>query len=432
MLRRLTIDHVGPTDHLEAEFGSRLNILTGDNSLGKSFLLDVVFALLIHRWPTSRTALPRVDSDGRPLISCVLNDEKSTKHYNLKFDRGLQEWSFPKIGGVEKAHPRPAVLMYASSQQWVSVAHTPKLRDDHLAEPGLFGHRFDWDISPEECFDGKRARDPDRIVCNGLITDWIAWQQSRPQTAESLRFRALESAILELSDPDDNIRIAEPRKVYLDDSRSFPTLCLKYGEVSLPHWSASIRRIASLAYLLVWSWQEYKQNCQLMGRSPTGDIVLLIDEIETHLHPTWQRRILPALLEVVKALAPEANVQLFVTTHSPLVLASLEPLFDPERDRLFHFEQTDHGVEFQTLPWANHGDSEAWLTSAVFDLPQARSVDAEAAIKSAEQFLIGDRKDRNRQTEIDRHLRALLRPDDPFWDRWVPPQPVKKPKTSRK
>ena len=45
--------------------------------------------------------------------------------------------------------------------------------------------------------------------------------------------------------------------------------------------------------------------------------VLLIDEIENHLHPTWQRRVIPALLEHFPGL------QIFATTHSPFVVAGL-------------------------------------------------------------------------------------------------------------
>jgi ABC-type cobalamin/Fe3+-siderophores transport system ATPase subunit len=45
--------------------------------------------------------------------------------------------------------------------------------------------------------------------------------------------------------------------------------------------------------------------------------VLLADEIDLHLHPGWQRRVMPAL----RAAFP--TVQLIVTTHSPQVLASV-------------------------------------------------------------------------------------------------------------
>ena len=47
-------------------------------------------------------------------------------------------------------------------------------------------------------------------------------------------------------------------------------------------------------------------------------VVLLIDEIENHLHPTWQRRVIPALLKHFPGL------QIFATTHSPFAVAGLK------------------------------------------------------------------------------------------------------------
>lgn len=46
--------------------------------------------------------------------------------------------------------------------------------------------------------------------------------------------------------------------------------------------------------------------------------IVLLDEIDLHLHPTWQRRIVPVLREVFPRL------QFIVNTHSPLVLAGFE------------------------------------------------------------------------------------------------------------
>lgn len=48
-----------------------------------------------------------------------------------------------------------------------------------------------------------------------------------------------------------------------------------------------------------------------------GSGVVLIDELELHLHPLWQRQV----LENLEATFP--NCQFFVTTHSPLVLSQL-------------------------------------------------------------------------------------------------------------
>lgn len=46
-------------------------------------------------------------------------------------------------------------------------------------------------------------------------------------------------------------------------------------------------------------------------------LILLLDEPETHLHPAWQRQLIPA----AQQLFP--NAQIFVVTHSPFVISSV-------------------------------------------------------------------------------------------------------------
>lgn len=45
--------------------------------------------------------------------------------------------------------------------------------------------------------------------------------------------------------------------------------------------------------------------------------IVLIDEVELHLHPSWQQTVLPSLMEIFP------NTQFIVTTHSPQVLSSI-------------------------------------------------------------------------------------------------------------
>src|SRR5258708_30625214 len=47
--------------------------------------------------------------------------------------------------------------------------------------------------------------------------------------------------------------------------------------------------------------------------------LVLIDEIDTHMHPHWQRSLADRLSELFP------NVQFIATTHSPLVVAGLPP-----------------------------------------------------------------------------------------------------------
>ncbi|PKN26424.1 MAG: hypothetical protein CVU65_05680 [Deltaproteobacteria bacterium HGW-Deltaproteobacteria-22] len=50
-----------------------------------------------------------------------------------------------------------------------------------------------------------------------------------------------------------------------------------------------------------------------------GEGIVLIDEIDLHLHPSWQRTVIPNLLRTFP------NCQFFITTHSPQVLGEVKP-----------------------------------------------------------------------------------------------------------
>ena len=119
----------------------------------------------------------------------------------------------------------------------------------------------------------------------------------------------------------------------------------------------------------------------------------------------------------------DTSVQLIAATHSPLVLASAEPHFDEDRDRLFHLDIRDGRVRLDVVRWAAQGDVLNWLVSDVFGLRQGRSVEAECAIEAAQAFMLGDvgrnPEDLRERDEIDNELRRVLAGHDPFWPRWV-------------
>jgi hypothetical protein len=198
---------------------------------------------------------------------------------------------------------------------------------------------------------------------------------------------------------------------------------MPYGVVPFPQWSAGLRRVVSFAYLMVWAWVEHRLAAKLRQEKPSNRLVLILDEIESHLHPKWQRTILPALLGVADQLQPDLEVQLLVATHSPIVLASIEPHFDVKQDKLFWFDLQDGTVAFREYPWAMQGDVVGWLTSEVFGLRQARSKEAEIAIEAAEAFMRGDTdklpEGLETKDRIHRALKNSLPGIDPFWPRWI-------------
>jgi hypothetical protein len=157
-----------------------------------------------------------------------------------------------------------------------------------------------------------------------------------------------------------------------------------------------------------------------MARSLT----LLFDEVEAHLHPKWQRRVLPALLQAVDLLSEKLPVQVFASTHAPLVLASLEPHFDQERDSLLHFELEQKTVRVRPILWTTHGDVTNWLESNVFGLPWARSPEAGQAIDAALAFRRGEPlAGFETEESITAALQRTLPGDDAFFHHWFLERP---------
>ena len=116
-------------------------------------------------------------------------------------------------------------------------------------------------------------------------------------------FELLADVVKLLSHPLEPMQCGEPKRRVCRRTPKVPrSQDAVMTEVAYPHWSAGVRRILSFAYLLVWTWYEHMQAAALRNEDPENRLILIVDEIEAHLHPKWQRTILPALLQVVQKL----------------------------------------------------------------------------------------------------------------------------------
>ena len=429
MLEQLQLINVGPAPRMTLDFGARLNLLTGDNGLGKSFLLDIAWWALTGRWPAEvNRALPiglmakpyreenaTVSASGLKVDAqiqfSIAGESEEMHRYASSFVRGVQAWT--AAGGRPAS---PGLVLYAqvdgSFALWDSARNYWRTVGDEDVQDRPPAYVF----SPREVWDG--LRDEERgPLCNGLILDWAGWQKEKGGA-----FKSLRSALAAMSPSDDEkIEPGELTRISLDDPRDIPTLKMPYGQsVAVLHASAGIRRIISLAYLLVWGWEEHLKASSLLGRQPASQIIFLIDEIESHLHPKWQRRIVSSLLNVMKTLTKKPSTQLIVTTHSPLVMASTEPLFDPKTDAWFDLDidRAKNQVELTKRNFVRRGDVCNWLMSEAFDLGSARSMEAEGVLNEASKALTDEKFGAKEARKLDAKLRKVLGDTDPFWMRW--------------
>jgi predicted ATP-binding protein involved in virulence len=153
-----------------------------------------------------------------------------------------------------------------------------------------------------------------------MVSNWIASRYSKAAIEEihgnkavAERYRAglkiLIDCINELTDNQYKFEIkTNPWKVFISYfGKEIEFDVLPDGLRSLLSWLGDL-----LMRLDEIPWEDAKTP---VNEQP---IILLLDEIEVHLHPKWQYQILPLVQKVFP------NAQIFLTTHSPFILNSID------------------------------------------------------------------------------------------------------------
>ena len=392
-LAAIEMSKVGPAESLKLELGKRLTVIAGDNGLGKSFLLDVAWWAATGRW-ASQPAMPfgRTAADAARL-SYELSTGAGRRACYSRFEPRLQTWvhqrDYPQV---------PALYVYAGVDGAFSI------EDDHRDETDEAPLNF----TAREIWDGKPGR------MEGLVRDWVNWQLSGKEW-----FSVFESVLSHLSPTDlGSIRPSTPTRMP-GDPRMIPVIQHPYGKTPVLYASAGVRRIMALTYVIVWAWQEHLLASDLRGRTPARRLVLLVDELDAHLHPIWQRTILPAILDIGEYLDERVQMQVVASTHSPFVLASLETRFMSSSDALYHLYLDGTEVRLKREAFHKRGAVSSWLMAPVFGLRYAGSKDAEDALDQAIQLQQDRSSDRIEIQRVSDILKEVLPSDHPFWYRWI-------------
>lgn len=179
----------------------------------------------------------------------------------------------------------------------------------------------------------------------------------------------------------------------------------EFGELKVDQLSDGQRNmiamVGDIAYRCV------RLNPQLAARAPleTSGIVL-IDEVDMHLHPQWQQVVLSSLREAFP------KIQFIVTTHSPHVLTSIH------KEHIRTLGRNADGAYVASIPLASsYGEiSSDVLQSIMFVDPQPPIPERSELRRLAELIDQGQYKTDEAKTLL-RHLRDQLRSDHPHLQR---------------
>ncbi len=102
--------------------------------------------------------------------------------------------------------------------------------------------------------------------------------------------------------------------------------------------------------------------------------LLLLDEIDIHLHPTWQRRVLP----LVQELFPRAQV--IASSHSPFVVTSVADAW------IYQFAVTDGKATLREVTCSKAGTSYMAALRSVFEVDQEFDEDTERKLQELREL----------------------------------------------
>ena len=326
ILKRLRLEHYRRFSNTEVVFAKRLNVFVGINGAGKSSVLSAISTLL--SWYVRRLVSPNGNGSGTPVnekdiskdavsAAITLNVEvedhkelswsitrsvKGAPIFDVKSDlKELNE--YVKDIRERKLEVVPIIAYYSVNRSVVDIPLRIKKHhefpilsayDDAFDRAADFRRFFEWF---RECEDVENERIADTLMSGGV-----------PYLADnelSAVRRALNQFLPEFSGW--KIRRTPLRMEVNKNGVQLNVEQLSDGEKCM------IALVGDLARRLVIA--NPNQDDPLLGKG-----IVLIDEIELHLHPEWQKSILPRLLQAFP------NVQFIVTTHSSLVLAQLNSL----------------------------------------------------------------------------------------------------------
>lgn len=327
-LNRLHLRNFRGLRETDISFDERLTVFIGNNGAGKTTVLDGLAYFLKYLeslitgmgYNPNITGLKDLDvnihaSEAELSLEMELNDAVHSLHIGINRDSfeipvsstqvgddsiyDLQTEVYEGLGKGQKMH-LPVLAYYGANSLTIrpdDIAGNEAVENEYrgiynaykngLSASGFrFQDFFKWfDLQQKIGLQkGKNDKlDAVRVAISAMLSEGdIAYGDLHVDWNET-------GDILELPKGDDRLNV----------------LMLSSGEKTLLTLVADLARRLAIA------------NPHSASPLTEGAGIVLIDEIDLHLHPRWQRRVVPKLLEIFP------KVQFVVTTHSPVILTEI-------------------------------------------------------------------------------------------------------------
>lgn len=386
-IKHLTIENFRAIEYLDFDPSEHINAFIGDNGAGKSTILDAI--TLLYSWLNAKFS----SSKGRGR-SIRKEDIRTGSDYcflsiGAEHKGRSVHWSLFKGVTTINAPEKKTDLQQLES----FVQHIRELNDNERYLFSTYGvNRNISTVEVNKRIYGKK-RGSDVSARNSFTnTSWkpfFNWYYEREN--EENRMKAKFNAQYH-DESLDTIReclvevFPEYRNLHIEDRPTRFVIEKKGKEINFDRLSDGEKCYITLVL-------DIARRLSMLndGQSPVldGEQIVLIDELDLHLHPSWQ-------LHVVNNLEQRfPHCQFFVTSHSPLVLSGLGA-----HDNLIVLRD---GVKLEVsdIPYGDNGD---YILKRFFGLTAVRNPQVQTEIDSISSALSQSNSNLN---EIERKLDLL-------------------------
>lgn len=386
-IRHIAIENFRAIERLDIDCSEKMNVYIGNNGAGKSTVLEAIIVLC--SWLNAKIASPK--SRGRSIRK---EDIRIGSGYcflsiDVEHKGKIAHWSLMKGMTPDDSLVRQTDLRELES--FVRHIHDFNPSDRYLLS--VYGvNRNISSVNIDKRIYGKKDASQDVVRNSFASTSWkqfFNWYYERENEENRMKARfniqyhdesldTIRECLNEVFPGYRNLRVEDrpTRFVIEKDGHEISFDRLSDGEKCYITLVLDIARRLSI------------QN-DGQGTILEGEQIILIDELDLHLHPSWQ-------LQVVSNLERKfPNCQFFVSSHSSLVLSSLG-----ENDKLVVLRD-GRQIELSDIPYGDNGD---YILKRFFGLRSVRNPKVQAEIDSISTELLKEHPNFN---EIEKKLNTL-------------------------
>lgn len=371
-IEKMSIDNINGIKHLDLVFNNRLNLICGENGIGKTTILKAIAHQFLYG---DDNFIKKYYGSEKGIVNIWIYE----KTHPLKYE--IDKFLPGDIHNTSNHYIDSDNLIYFSSFRTISYEKIDAL-------PASI------DINTD-----KNSMHSTNLLINGVnknIKDWFVNRYVFFQISDSLtifqqqNFK-LSKKIFSLLDAKLTVKTVKPDyEIVLQQNNN---------EIYFEMLSDGYK---SCVFILLGIIKEVEYRFPEINAIDFNGIIM-IDEIDIHLHPQWQAK----LVKVLKETFP--NAQIIATTHSPSVLQNattkeIIPLYKDEND----------DVCVKELQLGEYGLQGWTLEEIMKDVMGMESTTSDLYTETIQKFDLAMNKEN--QTEILKHyeiLKKMLHPQNP-------------------